>query len=409
MKKLLIIIGIIIFIPLCVNAETLTYNICKSGCEYSDLSDIINEINGLNEKDIIINLNDSYGDESSNYIFDNIKSLTINGNNNSITASNLFLSNINNIVINDLSVDVDMYLIGPQNSIEPYISYSKSNKAVINNSNFIAKQMSFIMDYTVEYNESYTKGAIMVGFADVSFRKSRIESALFSGMTFGAPAYDTNIDIYPDNEFIGTLKRVGVNEVNSSEEFDVLIKTPGTLMELLMSKELIDNLNSNFGVFGINIPYSAQEMPNRINFHQNIVKNKKINKRVTSLKEIEVDVLNLYDDSVGYEGIIDEKIEWNSQDETILKVQNEELIRTGYGEVELMGTRGNDTYTVHLDVEKETLPEKIGNLIEKKTIKVPITGKEVKLWIVIVVASSLIIIGCSILLIIKKRKKKTTK
>ena len=302
-----------------------------------------------------------------------------------------------------------MYLIGPQNSIEPYISYSKSNKAVINNSNFIAKQMSFIMDYTVEYNESYTKGAIMVGFADVSFRKSRIESALFSGMTFGAPAYDTNIDIYPDNEFIGTLKRVGVNEVNSSEEFDVLIKTPGTLMELLMSKELIDNLNSNFGVFGINIPYSAQEMPNRINFHQNIVKNKKINKRVTSLKEIEVDVLNLYDDSVGYEGIIDEKIEWNSQDETILKVQNEELIRTGYGEVELMGTRGNDTYTVHLDVEKETLPEKIGNLIEKKTIKVPITGKEVKLWIVIVVASSLIIIGCSILLIIKKRKKKTTK
>ena len=51
---------------------------------------------------------------------------------------------------------------------------------------------------------------------------------------------------------------------------------------------------------------------------------------------------------------------------------------------------------------------KIGNwpgvTIEKKTIKVPITGKEVKMWIIAVSVILLIVIGACVCMLIRRKK-----
>lgn len=77
-----------IFMPI-VKAETITYNICKSGCEYSDLNALKDEINNISDDDdVVIDFLDNETYDASNITFKNyrIRSLSINGNGASIDA-----------------------------------------------------------------------------------------------------------------------------------------------------------------------------------------------------------------------------------------------------------------------------------------------------------------------------------
>ena len=94
MKRIWILFISLFLIPIFVNAETITYNICKNGCEYSEVYDVLIELqnreDNFNNDDIIINITDTsdyYIDSSNieiNYdenTLSNINSFTINGNN----------------------------------------------------------------------------------------------------------------------------------------------------------------------------------------------------------------------------------------------------------------------------------------------------------------------------------------
>ncbi len=107
MKRILIIIISFFLMPVIVNAETLTYEICKSGCEYSSIRQIreaINNIDDLQDKEIIIKVVDDYSEYggvlSVGSENNRIKSLTIDGNidlsESTFYADSLTLKNLRN-------------------------------------------------------------------------------------------------------------------------------------------------------------------------------------------------------------------------------------------------------------------------------------------------------------------------
>ena len=88
MKKYISILLTIFLIPIFVNAETLTYDVCESGCEYLNLGDVrraIENISDLTDKDI--NEMQSTNDESlKEYNIFSLSSFF-----GSITGSTIFL------------------------------------------------------------------------------------------------------------------------------------------------------------------------------------------------------------------------------------------------------------------------------------------------------------------------------
>ena len=101
MKKIKYLLFMVLLMPVFVSAQTYTYNVCKSGCDYNDLNDAFAEVRSkttnFNNDDVIINITDSesyniysydinYSNENnSNYV--NLKSFTFNGNNAKISSS----------------------------------------------------------------------------------------------------------------------------------------------------------------------------------------------------------------------------------------------------------------------------------------------------------------------------------
>ena len=123
-----IVLFLLLMFPFFVNAETLTYNVCQNGCEYTELNDVLLELNNktfnheYNNTDIIINLLDDstyslqnvaqysiYGgtsNPSQEYV--NINSFTLNGMGNElhnisiiIAAKNITINNIKSPVLDN--------------------------------------------------------------------------------------------------------------------------------------------------------------------------------------------------------------------------------------------------------------------------------------------------------------------
>ena len=132
-------------------------------------------------------------------------------------------------------------------------------------------------------------------------------------------------------------------------------------------------------------------------------KSKTINEDI-NISEIEKEFVNTYEDSFGYDDIKNAAITWTSADESIVKIENGVVKVLKSGNVDLTANKGNDYYTMHLTVEKASIAEKITNTIEKKTIKVPITGKEVKMWIIVVSVVLLAVIGACVCMLIRRKK-----
>ena len=385
MKRYLYSLLIMLLMPIFVNAETLTYDVCESGCEYTNLTDVNTEINNLNDlsdKDIIFNISGNVIAQKIGMY--NVNSLTINGNNNaSITTDRIIIQNFKKVIINNVIINTNrenyFFGYGSVYNEEDMVTRSRDNVVELKNSSFLG---DFAFSNSQINIDNCKFKYVLFGEADVFIKNSNLNSVLLiSGINYMG---DTNIHLYDSNSYNGIIRENGIdnatynipdNEENRKKT--CLIEWPTT-------------------TYGENYtqPLTAD---NKIFIYQDINKSIKDN---TSINNFELEFKSTYEDSYGYDDIKNSPIEWKSENEGIAKLENGVIIPVSAGRVDLVGTRGNDIYTIHLTVEKETIPEKI----DKMTIKVPITGSKVKVWVVVV---SVLLLGvtlvCSYMLIKNKK------
>ena len=130
--------------PIFVNAETMEINICKNGCDYNNLDEIMNTSYNGTPIDLIINFKDkeTYREENIGFSFNNenvykFSSVTINGNGATLELNDLQFGYIENLKLNDININIigDEYtsdgnvIIGLFNSIDNlgYSSYEINN------------------------------------------------------------------------------------------------------------------------------------------------------------------------------------------------------------------------------------------------------------------------------------------
>ena len=405
MRKYIYTLITLLLIPMLVNAETLTYNICKSGCEYSSFDEIRNHSNGiLNEVgeevfstyDVIINFKDSETYEENSFEYASVNSLTINGNNASIITNYFSFVLINKFTVNNLNITTK-WLVFSGKFDESKIGnpeYNEYKNSIININNCSIKVTEGIELFSGVFNisnSSLNSINLITTLSDVNMQNtSLLPTRIYSG---GADRsfYDTNI--YLNINCLENDKKI-VRGLYTDENLDVLLtKYPE-----------LDNFNGEVDkYFLLEFPLKEEHINNGITKTNNIFIKQEISKAIktnTNISEFEGEFVNTYEDSIGYDDIKDLPIEWKSENESIAKLDNGVIIPVNPGSVDLVGTRGNDIYTIHLTVEKETIPEKI----DKMTIKVPITGSKIKAWVVIISILLLGIICVCVYMLIKKRK-----
>ena len=368
-----------------VNAETLEYNICKSGCEYSSLEEITNHFeeiyNEVGEEvfstyDVIINFKDSETYEEGHFGYGYVSSLTINGNNAKITVDEVSFLNIKKVIFENLTITASsVVFVGKYDYSKlgnPEYNEYKNNVFNINNCSIKTNIWYFEMG-TFNISNSSLNGTAMCNLlSDVNMHKTSLMPFLL--LSGGEGAYDSNVYLnmkYLDND--KDIIRLLPSEENANE---IDARYP----------EVNESVESNLDLdkyFFIESPLTEEYINNGITKTNNIFIKQEVSKNIkgnTNISEFESEFVNTYEDSIGYDDIKDLPIEWKSENESIVKLENGVIVPVSAGNVDLVGTRGNDIYTIHLTVEKETIPEKI----DKMTIKVPITGSKVKAWVVVI-------------------------
>ena len=403
MKRLKYLLFMILLMPVVVSAQTYTYNICKSGCEYNKFIDIVTNIYNLpadSNLEIIINFQDSetYQENNNLEIYNDnnpFTSVTINGNNATIIneeylfaverAKTATIKDLN-VTAADISLEGEKYatnfteLAQKINNKELY-----NNKYTLNNINFEGSELVIFGAGTFEVTKGVFSGPFAANNAKLLLNKSTINNALMAGSQYP----NSEIYIFSDNILPNKISRLKVGEETASQIDDLQNKLKqNSLIEMEVTPSLY-----NYGI--------SRDANNVLYYYQE--KNKTI-KEDTNISEIEKEFVNTYEDSYGYDDIKDDAIVWTSTDESIVKIENGIVKVLKSGNVDLTANKGNDYYTMHLTVEKPTIAEKITNTIEKKTIKVPITGKEVKAWIIVVSVVLLAVIGISTSMLIKRKK-----
>ena len=393
MKKYISILLTMFLIPTLVNAETLTYDICESGCEYTNLSDVsttINNISDLSNKDIIININsDMSGQLHIGSISNSIKSITINGNNQdfnnksfNIIAKNIELNGCNNLydVTTDnsehVSINNSNIKILSYNSIDfnGQIMTDEINLSEVLNIDETSlnnlKMLNLIGNFKIR-NMDFSN-IILCNFAGtININSSKLNKVLNVPM-----AGNININIY--NTEFNNLKYINITAEEEAE-----------LNEVDQYYDSFDSTILSKDIYDINVAdYVGQYKSSTTVFFD----------KETKLKHSDKLDLTSYLDYYTE----DKEIEYTIEDESIAKIDNKELIglKEGSTKVTVTTDDGHVVYNINLVVEKETIPEKIDSM----TIKVPITGSKVKAWVVLVSALLLVIIGvCSYMLIRRKK------
>ena len=414
-KKIYYLLILLAFMPVLVKAETITFDICESGCEYASIEDAamyISSKEGTNHE-VIINLHGGTHElsEVSFEFGDKISKLTFSGNNAVLNVErDVTISDINDFEMKDITINAGRdFELNVKNAILNNcnitagsitfmgINNNEMNTELINNRSYLdniftIKDSTFsgisaALGNSITFDNSTLNNGFACAMADCYFEKSNIKGGIIGGyMLPGA-----NVHIKAGN----TLKEPIVRSL-------LTLNTPADLIDpmsndgMLYEVAFMDQVDPNI----------SRDLTNNIFYYQETNKTIKVE---TNISDYESEFVNTYENSEDYDEIKDLPISWTSENESVATIKDGKIIPGNAGNTDLIGKRGNDIYTIHLTVEKETLPEKINNVInntlEKKTIKVPITGKVVKLWVVIVGALSLIVIGVCTILLIKKPTK----
>ena len=387
-KYIYIILSLFLFMPFMVNAETVTYNVCESGCEYASWSSVISSIQSLgdlSDKDIVINITSNlnengYGNRigsESNYA----KSITINGNNFDFKYSGGFYADT--IVINEVKT-INNY----------YIYFYNPKKITMTNSTLNQIVFRFDENLQVKLNEIIDSDSLSCVKMIVFYNDMLIDNMDFSNTILGLAAGKVEIHDSKISTIISapTGGNVVADIYNSS--FDKLQFKKITTLE-----EYSDEVMPYFNTYDNNyLHYSRYEVN-----ATDIGLQGTANITVYFDKEATVKAGNKLDLSSYLDYYTEDKeIENTIEDESIAKIENKELIglKEGSTIVTVTTDEGHVVYRINLTVEKETIPEKI----DKMTIKVPITGSEVKAWVLIVGGILLGIIGICICMLIKRKK-----
>ena len=388
-KYIYIILSLFLFMPFIVNAETVTYNLCESGCEYASWSSVISSIQSLgdlSDKDIVINITSNlnengYGNRigsESNYA----KSITINGNNFDFKYAGSFYADT--IVINEVKTinNYNIYFYNPK-------------KITMTNSTLNQIVFRFDENLQVKLNEIIDSDSLSCVKMIVFYNDMLIDNMDFSNTILGLAAGKVEVH---NSKILAVMSfpeqgDVTANIYNSS--FDKLKYKNLTTMEEYMN-ELIDpntyklkDVNDlNYRRYDINIPDAGLRGTNTTVYFDKEATVKAGNKLDLS------SYLDYYTE--------DKEIEYTIEDESIAKIENKELIglKEGNTIVTVTTDEGHVIYRINLVVEKESIPEKI----DKMTIKVPITGSKIKLWVLIVGGVLLGIVGTCVCMLIKRKK-----
>ena len=453
MKRILVIIISLFFMPIIANAETLTYNVCKNGCEYTNYTDVEEELyqkainNEFDGQDIIINFQDNEKYNANGFIFGKIN-LTINGNNATINSSSYYQLRVLNANLNEININAEYIMLSGSadwNKLtDPEYNEYKNSNYIINNSSINALQgiVCWCGVYNIN-NTNFTANLLLGALSDIYLDKKTKIKTIISGYFDTDPAYDTNI--YLPHDAVKNNIRINGDIADEAE----------ALIEIPLSEEI-----KNYNITKLNNIIVTQEV------------NKTIKKN-TSISEFESEFKNTYENSEGYDDIKDLPVEWKSKNESIATLDNGIIKPIANGQVDLVGTRGNDIYTIHLTVDmpaKKTNEKKgrmapstkitlnsvfndidisslsddvweisnpsiakivngeivslskgetdivatingvkyiyhltVSDTLVSKEIKVPITGKNIKLWIVVVGILLLSVIGTCTYILIKKK------
>lgn len=334
MKKYIFILLIILFVPVFANAETLEFNICKSGCEYESLADVYQhtELFAGNDYDVIINFNENEIYEPTNFNISfgegKISSLTINGNNAVLNISeNLTIRDVNNVAIKDLNINCNRFITENFTNLnlsnvsinanriviqgkEPELNQPAqannkpwlNNKLSINNSSIktVGREDSDIgdsdflfVDGTIENSE--ITGFLICELSDIRIKSSKlIDAKIVDG--FMDP-FGTNIYIDSSTHFNSsvTRKKISREMVETQGNGAILLSPNGSLIEF--DKSFFE-------------PWIEQgvspELESHIYFYQDI---NKVIKTNTNINEFESEFINTYKDGIGYDDIKDLPIE----------------------------------------------------------------------------------------------------
>ena len=391
MKKIVYLLLIMFLIPIFVNAETLTYDVCESGCEYTDFNEVypaIDNIPDLSDKDIVININSNYtevNDCSVGHENNIANSITFNGNNHRFDMQlSLFAKTIN---INDFNTlfyiaTIDAEKVNIKNTAITYllgISYSNDNSQKKLRDILNIDQYSLDNIHQIGFNGNFI-------IENMSFKNTLISSYMGSlniyncelNKIIGIPiAENKEINIY--NSKFNSLKYKNIKSL-SDEEYTKL------------NSEYEDFLNGSDSSV---LSYDIYDTGNNQYISNTMIYFDKEAKLKPGDKLNLVNYLDYYTE--------DKEIEYTIEDESVAKIENKELIglKEGSTNVTVTTDEGHVIYRINLVVEKESLPEKI----DKMTIKVPITGSKIKAWIVVVSALLLGIVGVCIGMLVKNKKR----
>ena len=415
MKRLYILL-ILLILPLMVNAETLTYDVCDT-CEYKNYNDVkasIDSISDLSDKDIIINFNingeivfmEQYGSETNQ-----IKSITLNGTKetiinpyyglgihaNTVIINNIKFQNSGNYGTNCIGVTTDKIIIN--NSEVSTLILSISGDKSSNELNNIL-QMD---DYSKERLKVLTLANN--GTSNVVIRELQLENARLSLIGGNYEIYNSafsKIFHYPSDLLeVDSLQEISSANIYNSKFKSIKYKEIPNIyelgedeMEAMYYAFMIDKLSNDIYEYDIyNINARNPQTDEYTEVETNIFFDKELNIKPNDKVNL-AEYLDYYTE--------DKEIEYTIEDESIAKIENKELtaLKEGSTKVTVTTDEGHVVYRINLVVEKETIPEKI----DKMTIKVPITGSKLKLWVLIVGGILLGIVGICASMLIKRKK-----
>ena len=378
-KQLLILITFFLF-PIVINAQTYTYEICKSGCEYSTLEEIENDMKTKTDKETVIiefkdsetyeyTAGDSFNVNHNIREYKDIKYFELHGNSATIIANkNVEFGDFENAIIDNINIKGDLVrvvrnkntrvsnvnfeaaaaisLFGIISDSPLYSDSIDNNTFLIDNSVFTTNDNILLWLATFHINNSTLQGITKAYNAVVYLNNNRLKSILSGNITY----INTKMYIYSDNELTSTPYRIYTEGMNY-KVINQHAKNDGVLIEYVMGNAL-----QNQGYTQGNYLYYYQDIDKTISSNTNI-------------STFETEFVNTYENSIGYDDIKDMPIEWNSKNESIARIENGVIIPVNTGKVDLEGTRGNDIYTIHLTVSPEE------GTIEKKETSIENFGE----------------------------------
>ena len=390
MKRIWILFISLFLIPTLVNAETLTYEVCESGCEYTNLSDVgtaIGNISDLSDKDIIININ---SDLSNGYIRigsesdqKTANSVLINGNNYAINFSSIYFY-ANSVTLKNIKKmerELYFYVYNAQKIKLENSDISQLLILYLDNSTGSISQEEKDLSKILEIDEISNNNLLLALVGNIKIENMDLKNYIIAllggtlnisnseiGKTLSVPQSGfTTINIY--NSKFNSLKYKNFSSFNEySEAFN--------------DEDSFSSLE--YDIYDVMAPSYSKTT---VYFDKEF--------EINSGEEIDLkSVLDYFPE--------DEEITYLIDDDDVASIDNLKLkgLSSGKTYIEITTGSGLLVYRVMLKVGEDNLAEQI----DRMTVRVPITGSKIKAWVLVISLILLTLIGICTYILINRRK-----